>query len=110
VESSDHAAQVIICKIIVQTSKIGGDSALRRAGQGKRLVEMSLIGVSKITGKPEPEPENRETGKPRTRFRFRFEKFKNRVPRFRYLVFSTRFLPGNREPGYPYYLIIFIFY
>jgi hypothetical protein len=69
-----------------------------------RTTGIQHIGVSKKTGKPEPEPENRETGKPETgkpgsRFRFRFGKTKNRVPRFRYPVFGTRFLPGYQEPG-----------
>jgi hypothetical protein len=40
---------------------------------------------------------------------FRFEKSKNRVPKFRYSVFGTRFLPGYQEPGFSYYLIIFIY-
>jgi hypothetical protein len=64
--------------------------------------------VSKITEKPEPEPE-----KPG------YEETKNQEPgsgsglenpKTEYPGFDTLFLPGYQEPGFPYYLIIFIYY
>jgi hypothetical protein len=70
----------------------------RHLALGASVLAWVELGVSKITRKPELE--NWKTGKLGIRFRFRFEKSKNRIPRFRYLVFGTRFLPGYRELGF----------
>jgi hypothetical protein len=57
-----------------------------------------MLGVSKKTGES-----GTGTEKPGSRFRFRFGKTKNRVPRFRYPVFTG--LPGTGLNIYIFFLV-----
>ena len=82
-----------------------------RTLSGARNELLKPRGVKKNRGTGTGKPENRKTGNRETgsRFWFRFGKTKNRVPRFRYPVFGTRFLPGYRNRGKYIYFIIIIF-